>query len=172
MFSWLSSNTAFPTTFPTSSVYPRVSHAMAVVTRSGVFFRPSRQGSSPSSSSCRRTRLENSRASESLVGCSRRAVSARIPLREILACRPPMLSYDRPTPLPVTSCITPPFNRRELHRGYRLLHLDLGTQALGVPVNRGRGEGSIVLVVRHRTIPRIRISVHHRSVPRGGMPHV
>src|SRR6185437_4383388 len=60
MLSWVASNSASPITARTSTWRPRVSQASAFATRSGVFWRPSRSGSSPSSSSWRRTSISNS----------------------------------------------------------------------------------------------------------------
>src|SRR5688572_6623706 len=55
-----SSKTASPTTSATFIAYPRVSQDIAFATRSGVFRRPWRVGSSPMSSSSRRTMFSNS----------------------------------------------------------------------------------------------------------------
>src|SRR5215212_6334417 len=78
MLSCVSSNRASPITARASRAYPRVSHASALATRSGVLRSPSRSGSSPTSSSCRRTSPSNS-ALWSGAGSVGEDSSARLP---------------------------------------------------------------------------------------------
>src|SRR6266542_3711964 len=99
MFSCDSSNSASPMTFRTSCSYPRVSQASERATRSGVLRRPGRSGSSPSSSSCRRTSCASSSIAS---GASRPSISSRVFIRsrsavlDIIVLRLPKYQTDEP----------------------------------------------------------------------------
>src|SRR5690606_3207945 len=151
MFACASSNTASPTTSATFCVYPRVSHASDRATRSGVRISPSRSGSSPSSSSWRRTSAT----------CSVWNGSAGV--------RCPFVCCGS---FAATRSITSSADLRMQRSGGRGLDRQLGLERGVVAVYSGGGQHRVILHVLDRAVARAHVAADTHLVPRGRVTDV